>query len=203
MIFIKALTIGFLIAAPVGPIGLMCMQRTLQSGLKAGFATGLGAASADALYGFIGAFGFAALTSWLVSLKLPLSIAGAIFLTWMGLQLIRTKAIGEIEGDRKEASIIKAYASTALLTLMNPLTIISFLAVYATLMANLETDTLTSAVLVAGIFSGSALWWLTLSGTVALIRHKVSPIVLQRINYASGSLLILFALFQLSTSLLN
>ncbi|TCS40688.1 LysE family translocator [Reinekea marinisedimentorum] len=203
MLFFKAMAIGFLIAAPVGPIGLLCMQRTLQSGLKTGLVTGLGAACADAFFGFIGALGLVALTHWLVSIKLPLSIAGAIFLSWMAIDLLRKTTAADTAFKAQEASLFRAFASTVLLTLTNPLTIFSFLAVYATLMTGIQGSALVGAILVTGIFTGSALWWLTLSGTVAVIRHRISAKVQRAVNYLSGTLLMAFAIFQLGSTLIG
>lgn len=203
MLFLKALAIGFLIAAPVGPIGLLCMQRTLHSGLKTGLATGMGAAFADALYGLIGALGLVALSNFLVSIRLPLSIAGAGFLGWMAAGLFRKTAVADSGQHRRELSTLRAFASTALLTLTNPLTIFSFLAVYATLMTGFDSNLVTASLLVSGIFTGSALWWLTLSVIVAFIRHRISPAVQQAVNYLSGTLLMAFALIQISQAMLS
>lgn len=201
MLLVKALGIGFLIAAPVGPIGLLCMQRTLTSGLRAGLATGLGAATADAIYGAIGAFGFIALTSSLVSLKTPMSLIGAAFLIWLGSGLFRTQTKNTEVKEEISKGLSRAFASSCFLTLMNPVTVLSFLAVYATLMTGMDTSFKNGSLAVVGIFIGSALWWLTLSTLVATIRHRISSSAMRWLSCGSGTLLIGFGLMQLGITL--
>ncbi|MES2251261.1 MAG: LysE family transporter [Pseudomonadota bacterium] len=203
-LFLKALVIGLSIAAPVGPIGLLCIQRTLAHGRTIGFLSGLGAALADACYGAIGAFGVSAVVSTMVAARVPLALGGAAFLAWMGVQLLRAPAATQARAAEDAATPVKALLSVFVLTLANPMTILSFVAVFASLgSGHVGSGSGSGAALtmVMGVFLGSALWWLGLSGIVSMVRHKLGARVLQGINKLSGALLLGFAVFQLSTLL--
>lgn len=202
-LFLKAALIGLSIAAPVGPIGLLCIQRTLARGARIGFLSGLGAATADAAYGAIGAFGLATVTGYFVALATPLAVCGALFLGWMGVKLLRgTPASGSaIAGNTGNASngafAGQAFASVFALTFTNPMTILSFIAVFAAIAGPAAPAPGTAAIMVLGIFSGSALWWLTLACGVAAIRHKIGPRLMLAINRIGGSVLLCFAAWQM------
>lgn len=201
-LFLKALVIGLSIAAPVGPIGLLCIQRTLVHGRTIGFLSGLGAALADACYGAIGAFGVSAVVSTMVAARVPLALGGAAFLAWMGVQLLRAPAATQARAAEDAATPLKALLSVFVLTLANPMTILSFVAVFASLgSGHTSSGSGAALTMVLGVFLGSALWWLGLSTGVSLVRHRLGPRVLQAINRLSGALLLGFAVFQLSTLL--
>ncbi|RIX82831.1 LysE/ArgO family amino acid transporter [Acidovorax cavernicola] len=201
-LFVKALVIGLSIAAPVGPIGLLCIQRTLAHGRTIGFLSGLGAALADACYGAIGAFGVSAVVSTMVAARVPLALGGAAFLAWMGVQLLRAPAATQARAAEDPATPLKALLSVFVLTLANPMTILSFVAVFASLgSGHTSSGSGAALTMVLGVFLGSALWWLGLSTGVSLVRHRLGPRVLQAINRLSGALLLGFAVFQLSTLL--
>lgn len=196
-LFLKAALIGLTIAAPVGPIGLLCVQRSLAHGGRIGFASGLGAATADATYGAIGAFGMSALTSLFLGLGQALALIGALFLGWMGLQLLRTEPRNMTADAGDAARPVRAFASVFVLTLANPMTILSFIAVFAVISGGSSTGPGSAAIMVSGVFAGSALWWLTLSCGVATIRHRIGPSGLHAINRISGLVLIGFSAWQL------
>jgi len=205
-LFLKAALIGLSIAAPVGPIGLLCIQRTLARGARIGFLSGLGAATADAAYGAIGAFGFATVTGYFVALATPLAVCGALFLGWMGVKLLRSApasgaAIAGDSGNSGSASngafAGQAFASVFALTFTNPMTILSFIAVFAAIAGPAAPAPGTAAIMVFGIFSGSALWWLTLACGVAAIRHKIGPRLMLAINRIGGGVLLCFAAWQM------
>ncbi|MCY1502129.1 homoserine/Threonine efflux protein [compost metagenome] len=201
-LFLKALVIGLSIAAPVGPIGLLCIQRTLAHGRTIGFLSGLGAALADACYGAIGAFGVSAVVSTMVAARVPLALGGAAFLAWMGVQLLRAPATTQARAAEDAATPVKALLSVFVLTLANPMTILSFVAVFASLgSGHVGSGGGAALTMVMGVFLGSALWWLGLSSIVSMVRHKLGARVLQGINKLSGALLLGFAVFQLSTLL--
>ena len=201
-LFLKALVIGLSIAAPVGPIGLLCIQRTLAHGRTIGFLSGLGAALADACYGAIGAFGVSAVVSTMVAARVPLALGGAAFLAWMGVQLLRAPAATQARAAEDAATPVKALLSVFVLTLANPMTILSFVAVFASLgSGHVGGGSGAALTMVMGVFLGSALWWLGLSSIVSMVRHKLGARVLQGINKLSGALLLGFAVFQLSTLL--
>lgn len=199
----KASVIGLLIAAPVGPIGLLCMQRTLSGGLKIGLMSGLGAASADAVYGAVGALGLTSVINLFTSLSEPLAIFGAIFLAWMGLGLLRTQKVKQAAVSKASTGVSKAFASTLLLTLANPMTMLSFVAIFAGLSGNLSLTPETASTMVAGVFLGSAIWWLILSGTVALVRHKITDSFQVKISKGAGVILLCFAGWQVQSVLIT
>jgi threonine/homoserine/homoserine lactone efflux protein len=199
-LFFKAMLIGFLIAAPVGPIGVLCMQRTLAHGARIGFVSGLGAALADGVYGALGAFGVAAVTRLFVSLATPLGLAGALFLALLGWRSLRQGGSAATGRDPARPGSARAFASVFALTLSNPMTILSFMAVFSALGAS-APEAAAPATMVLGVVAGSALWWLCLASTVALLRQRIGAPVMRHINQAAGWLLIGFALWQLGTTL--
>jgi len=196
-LFFKAMLIGLSIAAPVGPIGLLCIQRTLAHGMHIGFVSGMGAACADAVYGAIGAFGMVAVTDYFVSLSMPLAIGGALFLGWMGVKLLLTNnEVGMAAGAGAQAAS-KAFISVFALTLANPMTIISFVAVFASIAGPKALGQAAAGLMVLGVFLGSAIWWLLLSAGVALLSSQVGTGLQGFINRVGGLLLLGFALWQL------
>jgi threonine/homoserine/homoserine lactone efflux protein len=177
VVFVPALGIGLSIAAPVGPIGLLVIERTLRQGFGVGLATGLGAAVADALYGAVGAFGVVALVDMLQAARLPLMWGGSLFLLWLAWRtwcatVTDTPAAADT-GSR--VAWAAAFGSTVLLTLANPATVLSFVAIFGSLAGVLPAGHggAAAAWMTAGVFIGSALWWLLLAGGVALARHRV------------------------------
>ena len=189
----KGLVLGFSIAAPVGPIGLLCIRRSLSSGRLAGLATGMGAATADACYGAVAAFGLTRVTSFMVGERTWLTLVGGLFLCWLGARIMRTHP--DLSAARRPDSWAHgAYLGALAITLTNPLTIIAFLGAFAGLGLAVARDYLAATVLVAGVFVGSGIWWLLLSSFAARMRDRFDPRWLQRVNWASGALLILVGL---------
>jgi threonine/homoserine/homoserine lactone efflux protein len=182
----RGLLIGFAIAAPVGPIGLLCIQRTLQDGRKYGFASGLGAASADTVYGFIAAFGLTFISTFLVEQQRWLSLIGGLFLLFLGVRTFLASPAENVVSAEK-GSLANAYFSTFLLTLTNPVTILSFVAIFAGLGLSANSGDYGSAtLLVVGVFLGSAAWWLLLSGIVSLFRNRFNARVMVWVNRGAG-----------------
>jgi threonine/homoserine/homoserine lactone efflux protein len=202
-LLLKSLVIGLSIAAPVGPIGLLCIQRTLAHGRAIGFASGLGAALADALYGAIGALGVSAVVSSMVAARVPLALGGAAFLAWMGVGLLRTPAVATARAAQDTATPVRAMLSVFLLTLANPMTILSFVAVFASIAAGHAASAGGAATMVLGVFLGSALWWPSLSTAVSSVRHRLGTRTMTVINRLSGAVLLAFAAWQLSTLLVR
>jgi len=177
MLFLKAMLIGLCIAAPVGPIGMLCIQRSLSLGFRSGIATGLGAASADAFYGLLGALGCAGLVTAFPKGALTLQIAGGCFLVYLALTIVRGQSASQT--SQADASPTRHYfLSTFLLTLSNPLTILSFVAIFAAVGAapvkTVRFGYFIPMVMVTGVFLGSLLWWLCLSGFTSALRTRVS-----------------------------
>lgn len=195
----KGLLLGFAIAAPVGPIGVLCIRRSLTEGWLTGFLTGMGAATADGFYGGVAAFGLTAISSALVAEQGIIRVVGGVLLCYLGLRTLRAKpaveAIRAVEtATRRRSGLLGAYASTVGLTLTNPATILSFAAVFAGLgFARAASSSFAApALLTAGVFLGSACWWLLLSGGVSMLRSRLRPGALRWVNYLSGVLLLAF-----------
>lgn len=184
-LLLKGMVIGFSIAAPVGPIGVLCIRRTLAEGRAAGLLSGLGAATADALYGAVAGLGLTFISSQLEGQQVWLRLFGGLFLLYLG---VRTFIVHPAAEAAKASSrgLLGAYLSTFFLTLANPTTILSFVAVFAGLGAGGGGDYLSAALLVTGVFIGSAFWWLLLSGVVGALRSRFNPRAMSWVNRLSG-----------------
>ncbi|HZR42422.1 MAG TPA: LysE family transporter [Ktedonobacteraceae bacterium] len=192
--FFRGLLIGFSIAAVVGPIGLLCIHRTLHEGFLSGLVTGLGAATADAVYGSIAAFGLTVITTFLVRQAMWIHLIGGLFLVYLGIKTLLTRP-AERAADARANHLPGAYTSTLLLTLTNPTTILSFIAVFAGLgVGGNKNSVLSATVVVAGVFLGSVLWWCLLSGGINLLREKFATRWLLWINRISGGGIALFGI---------
>ncbi len=187
---IKGVILGFSIAAPVGPIGVLCIQRTLSEGRLHGFVSGLGAATADSIYGFIGAFGLSAISSFLIGYRWPIHIVGGIFLIYLALKIWLSKPSQKSTSSKETKSLTSSYLSTVFLTITNPMTIFSFIAAFAALGVGTTVGHLAPALIVVGVFIGSALWWLILSFGVGLVKHKVTGRTMVWINRVSALLIL-------------
>lgn len=192
-LFAQSLLIGLSIAAPVGPIGLLVIQRTLQRGSVVGLATGLGAAAADALYGAVGAFGVSWIIDALTGARVPLALGGGAFLLWLAWRIWHSKP-AEKAAQAGGAGLLSCFAGTFVLTLSNPATIFSFIAVFGTLGARLAVSS--PWTMIAGVLVGSALWWLLLSALVGRLRSRFDARAQAIVNRASALLLAGFALWQ-------
>jgi threonine/homoserine/homoserine lactone efflux protein len=194
---IRGLVIGFSIAAPVGPIGVLCIRRTLAEGYVVGFLSGLGAATADAVYGMVAAFGLAYVSSILIGYQAWIRLVGGLFLCYLGLRTYFARpADGAVCAEGK--GLAGAYGSVFFLTLTNPMTILAFTAIFAGLGIGSATGQYRSAtLLVMGVFSGSAAWWLILSGGVSLFRSRFTPRALGWVNKAAGLVILGFGVLAL------
>ena len=200
--FLRGLVIGFSIAAPVGPIGVLCIRRTLAGGRLHGLASGLGAATADASYGAVAGFGLTAVSGVLVEQQVWLRLIGGLFLCALGIRTILARPASEAASASRNG-LLGAYVSTFALTLTNPLTILSFVAIFAGLgIAETGADYGAALTLVAGVFVGSAAWWLLLSGGVSLLRERFTPRRMRWVNRLSGAVLVAFGLAALASGLL-
>jgi len=191
--------IGISIAAPVGPIGLLCVRRTLTQGRAAGIVSGLGAATADAIYGCIAGFGLTFISSILISQQKNIRLIGGAFLCYLGIRIFlsKPKSAGQV-AMVKGSSLIGDYTSTFFLTLTNPMTILSFSAIFAGLgLVGAGVYYASASVLVLGVFIGSSSWWLILSGSVSLFRKKFTSTGMQIVNRISGIIITGFGLFAL------
>ncbi|MEL6554365.1 MAG: LysE family transporter [Cyanobacteria bacterium J06621_11] len=234
IVLIKGILMGLAIAVPVGPIGLLCIRRTLAQGRWIGLASGCGAATADASYCIIAAFGLTALSDLLVANTTYLQWFGGLFLCYLGLKTffssssseaspsevsysessqsevspsrtsLAESSRAEISANSQRVSLLPAYSSTLILTLTNPATILSFIAIFAGLGIT-QADYLQSVTLVFGVFSGSLLWWLVLVSGVAYLRGRLTPQRLTRFNAFSskvfGLMIFAFGIAAFSVSL--
>jgi len=193
VVLLKGIAMGLAIAAPVGPIGLLCIRRTLDKGRLIGLLSGCGAATADGLYGMVAAFGLTAVSDLLVKYSDWLRIGGGLFLCYLGLT---TFLSGNKQPNASAISnspishsptlpLTSAYTSTLALTLTNPATILSFLAIFAGLGIT-QSAYLNSVTLVFGVFTGSILWWVMLVSGVAYLRDRLTPERLFRFNQLSS-----------------
>ena len=199
-LLLRGLIIGFSIAAPVGPIGVLCIRRTLAQGFWAGLASGLGAASADAVYGCIAAFGLTAVSSLLIDNQTPLRLIGGAFLCYLGLRTFLAKP-APLDNGGTQFNRAGAYASTFGLTLTNPMTILSFAAIFAGAgLTQAGAGFSAAGWMVVGVFVGSALWWLTLSTGASLLRHVAQPLLLW-INRVSGAVILAFGVLAIASTL--
>jgi len=194
----RGLVIGFVIAAAIGPIGLLCIRRTLVEGAAVGAVSGLGAATADGLYASIAAFGLTALSDVLVGARRPLGVVGGCFLLALALNSLRTRA--EAAPDRPPRTLLSAYVTTLGLTIANPATILSFAAAFVGLgLAGHGAPA--AAALVLGVFTGSASWWLSLAGAVSRFRGRLGPDSLGRLAAGSSVLIGLLGAVAIAASL--
>jgi len=193
-VFLSSLLIGLSIAAPVGPIGLLTIQRSLEHGPRAGLATGLGAAAADAVYGAIGAYGVSWLISALVSVRVPLALFGGAVLLYMAWQLLRAPLAERAASTAPARDGWHYFSGTFVLTLSNPATIFSFIAIFGSMAG--RGASASPALMVAGVLLGSALWWLFLSTAVGRLRERFDARWRRRVNLVSAAVLAGFALWQ-------
>ncbi|GAC1430337.1 MAG: LysE family transporter [Ktedonobacteraceae bacterium] len=192
--FLRGLLIGLSIAAAVGPMSVLCIQRTLQKGQRYGLVSGLGIATADAAYGCIAAFGLTLIATFLVSQQFWIRLLGGLFLVYLGIRTLLSKP-AERAATAKASGFMSAYISTLLLTLTNPTTILSFVAIFAGIGVGGANKSYTSAIaVVLGVFSGSVLWWCFLTSVVNFLRARFTPVWLLWMNRVSGSVIVLFGI---------
>lgn len=200
-LFWRGIGIGFAIAAPVGPIGMLCIQQTLVRGRWFGLVAGLGAASADAIYGCIAAFGLGAISSLVVSGDFWLRLGGGLFLCYLGIKTFMAPAISvaAIATSNPTATLPFTYATTFGLTLTNPATIILFSGIFAGLGATQIPQGIGAIFLVFGVFCGSAMWWFLLSSSVGLLHGNLSSQLSRQLNRLCGVIFLVFGAIALTT----
>ena len=200
-LLLKGLLIGLSIAATVGPMSMLCIQRTLERGRLIGMLSGLGIATADGLYALIAGLGLTAIMHLLISQQFWIRLIGGLFLVYLGLKTILTRTIASATNVQERTKRMAAltgllgiYLSMLLLTLTNPLTILSFIVIFAGVGLGASADSGNALLLVLGVFLGSVLWWLILTSVVSFIRTKLNAPLLLWINRASGAILLAFGI---------
>ncbi len=199
-LFARGIILGFTIAAAVGPISLLVIRRTLAEGRVVGLASGMGVATADGTYGAIAAFGLGAITDLLVGGQRILGLVGGLFLLWLAWQTARAEPTEPATMPTRRAGLAGAYLSTMGLTLTNPMTILSFAALFAGL-GIAPGDVAGASSVAVGVFLGSAAWWVVLTVLVGALRSRVTTTWLGRINVASGVVIGLFALVAIGSAI--
>lgn len=191
---IQGSLIGLSIAAPVGPIGVLCIRRSLAEGWGIGLATGLGAAVADSLYGSVAAFGLSAVTQFLAEHGFVIGLIGGLFLCLLGIQTWRSTPADRAALASGRSSVAAAFGTTVLLTLANPATLLSFTALCAGFGIGTTIRGDGIPLWITGVFLGSAAWWLFLSGTAARLRHTLSATWMKAINRLSGAMMVVWGI---------
>jgi threonine/homoserine/homoserine lactone efflux protein len=196
-LFLKGLAFGFLLAATVGPMWVLCLRRTLAFGAATGLASGMGIAVADGLYGAVAAFGLTAISGVLLAQAFWIGLAGAAFLVWLGAKTLMAKPSAD-GAPVQPASLAQAFLSTLALTLANPPTILAFAAIFAGLGLAASTDYAAAAAITLAVFLGSASWWLILALGAGRLRARLDARLLRGINLLSGATILGFAAWQVA-----
>lgn len=203
LVFLKAALLGLSVAAPVGPIGVLCIRRTLSDGPRVGFACGLGAATADGLYGLGAAMGLAVGASRLAAYQLPLRVGGGLYLLYLGMRTFTARS-RDAQAPLPAGVGWRAWGSTFLLTVTNPMTILSFAAMFSAIGAVGSRGGAgafgQAGLLVSGVFLGSTTWWLGLSAAVGRLRGRLTSRHLVWINRGAGGLLLGFGLLAVGSA---
>jgi threonine/homoserine/homoserine lactone efflux protein len=219
LLLLKAIVIGFAVAAPVGPIGMLCIRRTLADGRRAGFVSGLGAATADAIYGLLAAVALSLVKPFIESHVDEISVVGGIFLLALGYFELRAKPIDPAAGPPTTLGLVGHFFTAMFWTLANPITILTFIAIFFGLdVVNPEGQVgvidlggpidpaqqqfLNGIILVVGILLGSTAWWLVLTQGVGMFRHHFfGPGTTTRWpNFIAGTLIIAFGLYAVTAA---
>ena len=195
-LFLKALGFGFILAATVGPMWVLCFRRTVAQGALAGFVSGMGIAVADGFYGAVAAFGLTAISGVLLAHSFWIGLVGSIFLIYLGVKTLLSRPTLENSSEEK-ANHANAFLSTLGLTLANPPTILAFAAIFAGLGLVSDADYGTASLIVAGVFLGSASWWIILAAGAGWLRGRMGPGLARAINALSGLSILCFGAWQL------
>lgn len=202
IIFLQAMVVGFVIAAPVGPIGILCIKRTLMTGFWAGIVTGLGSALAGATYGTLVVFGLTAITSFITSEIFWIKLFGGVLLMILGARELWSLQRHTLSfANTDHTTLMRSLSTAFVVALSNPMTLIGYFSMVPALAANFCCTPAQGVVLVGGIFTGSLSWWLLLSSIVTITRRRLPQKFLNMINIGSGIVLIGFGLFVFMSAL--
>jgi threonine/homoserine/homoserine lactone efflux protein len=212
LLLLPGLIIGFLVAAPIGPINLICMRRTLAYGALTGFVSGLGAAMGDGIFAAIIGFGLTAIRHWIEGYSQLLQIAGGALLLGFGIHTYLADPLHGREipfnGDkvRSNPSLVRSFASTFAIALSNPATLFAFAALFTGFggfIGLADPSMAQAAFVVAGILCGSALWWFTITMVVSAYHARINGRVMRVITHVSGVIICLFGLGMLTHVLIG
>lgn len=191
-LFARMVVLGVVIAAPVGAMAMLLVQRTLAHGWRAGAATGAGIATADGTYAALAAFGVTAVSQWLVEYQAAFRIVGGLVLIWLGWRALRTPPTHRAADAKDSARLGPLYTTAVGLTLTNPMTIMAFAAVFAGAGLVASAGIVNALATTVGVAVGSMLWWLALTTGVWAVRHAVSDRAMVVVNRVSGGVLVAF-----------
>jgi putative LysE/RhtB family amino acid efflux pump len=197
---LAGLLVGFGIAMPIGPMGLLCIQRTLTSGPRVGVSTGLGAATVNVVYGTVILLGLGTLPPWISGGQRVLGILGGLFMLWSAARTLRHPPLGGERVDHAAPTPLRAYGSAIAFNLTNPMAPILMLALLAPIAGHGAPSPMDAALLLAGIFAAAATWWVCLSFGVAVLRARLNPTVLRYVNHGAGLLLTAYGVLALARS---
>jgi threonine/homoserine/homoserine lactone efflux protein len=201
---LKGILVGLIIAVPTGPVGVLCIRRTIFHGRLAGFVSGLGAACADAIFGIIAAFGLSVISDLLLDYQEWLRLGGAGFLLFLGVTALTADPLEGTQHQRDPEDLLTDFASTFFLTLTNPITILAFLAIFAGIgFSGAQATVGTAVILVLGVWLGSLLWWAALAFGAGAMRMSFGRHHLVWIHRGSGGILVLSGVVLLGSSLLH
>lgn len=198
--FVKGIAIGFIMAVPIGPIGIMCIRKTLEEGRLRGLIIGLGASTADFLYGCVAAFGLTIISDTLISQRIWIRLAGGALLLFLGVKTFRATP-KDLKISINDSGKLRSYLTTLFLTLTNPLTIFAFIAVFAALGLGSGRGYFPASFLVTGVFIGSCFWFLLLSSGTTFFRKKLDLNGLRLVNKIAGVLIIISCVIVLGSLL--
>jgi len=203
LLFLRGIAIGFAIAAPIGPVGVLCIRKALADGRLAAFVAGLGAAMADTIFGAVAVFGIGAVMSFIDGQMVAIKTVGGVFMIGLGLHTWRNAAVAVEGGEGQGAGMLRDFASTFAITITNPGTILGVAGVFAALGPSARPAIgFPTGLLVAGIFTGSTLWWMVLSTAASAARNRFTPERMRLFNHGSGLMLMLFGVAAMGSLLL-
>ncbi len=196
-IFLKGIAAGMIIAVPVGPVAVICIKRAIYYGIPGGLSAGMGAAVADAFFGAVAGFGIAAVSHFLIQQEHWIRGIGGLILVVLGVLFFFFPGAPPQKGASR-AGLAGTFFTTFMLTLTNPITIITFLTIFASLgLAGVPLSYGTAGVLVAGVFLGSAIWWLSISLAVLMARGHIGVAWMPQVKRWSGLLIFAFGIYAL------
>jgi threonine/homoserine/homoserine lactone efflux protein len=188
---LTGMLVGIVIAVPTGPVGVLCVRRTIFHGRLAGFISGLGAATADAVFGIIAGFGLTVIADWLLDYQGWLRLGGGTFLIYLGISAFSADPLAGTQTQRDPEGLLRGYVSTFVLTITNPITILAFLAIFGGIgLTGAEATLGRAGILVLGVWLGSMLWWAALTFVAGMLRLSFRRTHLVWINRGSGGILV-------------